>query len=143
MPMRGAPQIHISLSKQRDPARGSSHLGRAVCSEPSMQTGQVGWGAVSSTKGTKDIWDLLHYFSSVLGSTIAADSLSQQCRATAGPQVKSLGLTSQVPVPHRLHISRTHISFGPHAIHLIPSNSISILAFVCVCVCVRDTQQDP
>lgn len=32
---------------------------------PPMQTGQVGCGAVSTAKGTNDIWELLQRFSSL------------------------------------------------------------------------------
>lgn len=59
---------------------------------------------------------------------VAADSWASSAepgRHTA----QSLQLSSQVPLPDCLHISRTHISFGTPAIHLRPSNTISILAF--------------
>lgn len=53
-----------------------------------------------------------NYCSILAASTRADDSLSlqSQCR----PTVQSLELTSQVPLPYWLHISRTRVSFGQY-----------------------------
>lgn len=71
---------------------------------------------------------------------VAADSWASNAKP-GRHTAQSLQLSSQVPLPDCLHISRTHISFGTPAIHLRPSNTISILAFFFFFV--RDTQQDP
>lgn len=66
-----------------------------------------------------------NYCSVLAASTRADDSLSlqSQCR----PTVQSLELTSQVPLPYWLHISRTCLLW---AIHLRPSDRISISALL-------------
>lgn len=92
-----SPQIHIHLPQQSDPARGSIHLGRVVCSEPSMQTVHR-WETGQSTAPKADRTFGTHC-TALAASNMAADSLIQQCKAIAGLQFTKSTLWSTTARP--------------------------------------------
>lgn len=124
MPMKGKPS---SSSNSHSPptakwSRGSIHLGRAVCSEPSMQTvhrWETGQSTAPKAGRTFGI-----YCAALAASNTAdwwgwlPDPAVQSCCRPMVHYVHSLEHASQVHLPFQLHTSRTHISFGWHAMHL-------------------------